>query len=207
MDFIDHLRSMRDANTPYAVATVVEVVGSSSAKTGAKALISAEGEVVTGWVGGGCAESTACHAAVEALESGQTAIIDIDLDDEVLGVGMPCGGSMRVYVEPVQRQRCLWIMGHGEVAEHLCRFAHALGFRVIVNDPMATQDKFPDALERITDDLDYDKLNPHIEDYVIIATQHKGDHESMTRALASGRRSSSTSRKPASGLVKPSSTT
>lgn len=186
MDFIDHLRTLRDANTPYAVATVVEVEGSSSAKTGSKAIIDREGRVVTGWVGGGCAESTACHAAMEALDSGQTSIIDIDLDDEVLGVGMPCGGSMRVYVEPVLRQRCVWIMGHGEVAEHLCRFAHTLGHRVIVNDPLASEDKFPDAHKRITDDLDYDKLAPHESDFVVIATQHKGDHESMTRALASG---------------------
>ncbi|MEM7376513.1 MAG: XdhC family protein [Pseudomonadota bacterium] len=186
MDFIDHLRTLRDANTPYAVATVVDVEGSSSAKTGSKAIIDADGQVLTGWVGGGCAESTACHAALEALDSGQTTIIDIDLDDEVLGVGMPCGGSMRVYVEPVQRQRCVWIMGHGEVAEHLCRFANALGHRVIVNDPMASEAKFPDAHERITDDLDYEKLDPHESDFVVIATQHKGDHESMTRALASG---------------------
>lgn len=37
----------------------------------------------------------------------------------------------------------------------------------------------------ITDDLDYSQLDPKPEDFVVIATQHKGDHESMSRALQS----------------------
>ena len=39
--------------------------------------------------------------AIACMESGQTAVLEIDLDDEVLGAGMPCGGHMRVYIEPV----------------------------------------------------------------------------------------------------------
>lgn len=184
-EFLDHLLAIREQNVPYAVATVIDVVGSTSAKTGSKALIDQHGKVVTGWVGGGCAESTACHAALSSIESGDTQIIDIDLDDEVLGVGMPCGGHMRVYIEPSIPKPCVWIMGHGEVAEHICHMADIMGFAVIVNDPMATADKFADAISLITDDIDYAKLDPKPGDYVVIATQHKGDHESMTRALKS----------------------
>ena len=184
-EFLDHLLAISEQNVPYAVATVIDVVGSTSAKTGSKALIDQHGKVVTGWVGGGCAESSACDAALRCIESGATDIIEIDLDDEILGAGMPCGGHMRVYIEPTIPKPSVWIMGHGEVAEHISHLADLMGFAVIVNDAMATHDKFPDATRLITDDIDYSELTPLSGDFVVIATQHKGDHESMSRALKS----------------------
>jgi len=184
-EFLDYLLSIRQQNVPYAIATVIDVVGSTSAKTGSKALIDANGRVVTGWVGGGCAESSTCYAALKCIETGETDIIEIDLDDEVLGAGMPCGGHMRVYIEPSIPKPSVWIMGHGAVAEHICHLADLMGFSVIVNDSMAEREKFPDAAQLITDDIDYSLLKPEADDFVVIATQHKGDHESMSRALAS----------------------
>jgi xanthine dehydrogenase accessory factor len=50
---------------------------------------------------------------------------------------------------------------------------------------MATRDKFAQASQLITDDIDYSELNPQPGDFVVIATQHKGDHESISRALKS----------------------
>lgn len=187
-EFLDHLLAIREQNVAYAVATVIDVVGSTSAKTGSKALIDQHGKVVTGWVGGGCAESSACDAALRSIASGATDIIEIDLDDEVLGAGMPCGGHMRVYIEPSIPKPSVWIMGHGEVAEHISLLADLMGFAVIVNDAMATEDKFPHATRLIGDDLDYSELIPLAGDFVVIATQHKGDHESMSRALKSDAR-------------------
>ena len=184
-EIIDVLQDMRSKGEPYAVATVVETIGSVSAKTGSKAVIDHDGNVVAGWVGGGCAESTAVEAGLNAIESGDTVVIDIDLDDEVLGAGMPCGGKMRVYVEPVLPKPTLWIMGHGGVAEALCRLGSMMGLNVVVNDPIISREKFPDATQLISDDIDYEQLNPLPGDYVVIATQHKGDHESMQRALQS----------------------
>jgi xanthine dehydrogenase accessory factor len=187
-EILDVLLEMRERGRPCAVATVVETAGSVSAKTGAKAVIDHEGRVVAGWVGGGCAESTTCHAALECLKSAMTTVIDIDLNDEVLGAGMPCGGSMRVYIEPVLPGPALWIMGHGRVAEALCELGDLLGFRVIVNDPGVDRERYPAAKRLITDDIDFRQLEPAPGDYVVIATQHKGDHESLKRALASAAR-------------------
>jgi xanthine dehydrogenase accessory factor len=184
-DTFDIIQELRAAGGPFAVATVVETVGSVSAKTSSKAVIDAHGRVVAGWVGGGCAESATCHKAVECMESGQTAILEIDLDDEVLGAGMPCGGHMRVYVEPILPRPTLWIMGHGRVAECLCSMGDMLGLDVVVNDSTVDRERYPAASRLITDDMDYAELKPKTGDYVVIATQHKGDHESMKRALAS----------------------
>jgi xanthine dehydrogenase accessory factor len=142
--------------------------------------------VLTGWVGGGCAEATVRQAGLECLRNGMPKVVQIDLDDEVLGTGMPCGGSMRVYVEPYVPPPTLWVLGQGAVAECLCRSGASLGFRVVVNEPSATDPtKFPDAAEIIISDYGYERLMPKAEDFVVIATQHKGDHLSAVLALRS----------------------
>jgi len=184
-EILDVLVEMRKQRRPYAVATVVETTGSSSAKTASKAVIDKAGHVVAGWVGGGCAESMTCSQALQCMETGQTAILDVDLNSEVLGAGMPCGGSMRVYVEPVLPRPGLWIMGHGRVAECLCQIGDLQGFEVIVTDRLVDRETYPAASRLITDDPGYEQLQPHRQDYVVIATQHKGDHRSMKRALES----------------------
>ncbi len=184
-DIFNAIAEQRHSGQPYAVATVVETIGSVSAKTGSKAVIDNSGRIVAGWVGGGCAESATCEQALACIESGETAMMEVDLDDEILGAGMPCGGHMRVYVEPVLPRPTLWIMGHGRVAECLCTLAALLDLDVVVNDPLVTPDRYPDAQRLITDDPDYRELQPQAQDYVVIATQHKGDHESMQRAMES----------------------
>lgn len=184
-EIFDVMVEMRAKREPFAVATVVETEGSVSAKTGAKAVIDRDGRVVTGWVGGGCAESSTCHTALECMKSGQTTVIDIDMNEEVLGAGMPCGGAMRVYVEPVLPKPTLWIMGHGRIAECLCMLGDLMGFSVVVNDPLVDYGRYPAAAQLINDDNNYSQLTPLATDFVVIATQHKGDHQSMTRALKS----------------------
>jgi xanthine dehydrogenase accessory factor len=179
---------LRSRNEPHVVATVIETVGSSSAKTGSKAVIDRRGRVLSGWVGGGCAEATCCKAALDALRDGKTRLVEIDMEDEVLGVGMPCGGRMRVYVEPVLAQPTLWILGHGCIAEVVCHLGDLAGLRTVVIDGQATGERYPDAREIVTDDLEYERLQPQPDDFVVVATQHKGDHESMTRALGSDAR-------------------
>lgn len=168
-----------------ALATVIETRGSASARTGSKAVIDRDGKVVLGWVGGGCAQSTVCGAALESMRDGATRTVDLNLDDEVLGTGMPCGGSMRVFVEPLLPRPKLWLLGHGAIAEAICSFGSALGFQVIVNDPLAEAERFPRASRLVPDDLDYKDLQPGPADYVIVATQHKGDHYSMLKAVRS----------------------
>src|SRR6516225_10017451 len=119
----------------FAVATVVRVEGSSSAKRGSKALIDSQGKIVMGWVGGGCAESAVRSEALRCIRSEKPELITLDMQDEVLGVGMPCGGMMDVYIEPVLPQPELLIVGHGRIAEAIAAIAHQVNFSISVNDP------------------------------------------------------------------------
>jgi xanthine dehydrogenase accessory factor len=173
------------ARQPFVIGIVIEAQGSTSARTGAKAVFDTDGSVMAGWVGGGCAESTIAHAALECLDTKTPQIVDVDLDDEVLGAGMPCGGRMRVYVEAVFPRPTLWILGHSRVAECLCHLGALMSFNVVVNDVMAAPERYPDAARVIIDDVDYSALDAAPSDFVVIATQHRGDHESLRRLLAS----------------------
>lgn len=170
----------------YALATVVTNIGSVSAKTGSKAVIDENGKLLFGWIGGGCAESETCFQAMQSIEKRESVMFEVDLDDEMLGVGMPCGGKMSVFVEPFIPNPSVWLIGHGQVVEALSKLASMMGFDVIINDPGASFEQYPDAKSIICDDLDYQQLRPSAEDYVVIATQHKGDHLSMAQAVRSG---------------------
>jgi len=167
----------------FAVATVVRVEGSSSARRGSKAIIDAQGNLVLGWVGGGCAESAVRNEALRCLKLGQPLIIDLDMTDEILGVGMPCGGKMEVYIEPILPNPDLLIAGHGRIAETLAAFADQLDFRVIVSDPGAERSAFPHAERVIAEDFDLSQTPIGRNTYVVIATQHKNDHLWLRKAL------------------------
>jgi xanthine dehydrogenase accessory factor len=167
----------------FAVATVVRVEGSSSARRGSKAIIDSSGKLLVGWVGGGCAESAVRSEALKCIESGIPRMISVDMSEEQLGVGMPCGGTMDIFIEPVLPRPELLIVGHGRIAETLSTLGHLMGFAITVNDPSADIADFPQAEKIITDDFDLTESPIGPKTYVIIATQHKRDHLWLQKAL------------------------
>ena len=123
---------------PFALATVVAVRGSSSAKPGSKAIIDETGRNVLGWIGGGCAQSFVCEEARRALDERRTRLVTADLEDEILGLGMPCGGFMDVYIEPVFPRPRLVIAGLDDAtADALPLLADMAGFEVVETDTRA----------------------------------------------------------------------
>ena len=139
--------------------------------------------MILGWVGGGCAESAVRSEALRCLELGQPLIVTLDMTDELLGVGMPCGGKMEVYIEPVMPEPDLLIAGHGRITETLAVLGHLLGFRIIVNDPGADRSAFAHAQQVIAEDFDLGETPIGPNTYVVIATQHKNDHHWLLKAL------------------------
>ncbi len=82
-----------------AVATIIDVKGSVPREVGAKMLIHPFGQHV-GTVGGGCGEADVIKAGLDVLQTGEPAVVHVDLTEDVsmqaLGV---CGGVMDVFVE------------------------------------------------------------------------------------------------------------
>jgi xanthine dehydrogenase accessory factor len=182
-EFFEKLNLLNTQEVPFAVATVIRITGSVSAKPGAKSILDSEGNTLYGWVGGGCAEEAVRDAAMDSLKDGQTRIVPLDLDDEVLGVGMPCGGTMDVYVEPYLPRPELHLVGHGRIAEVLAELAHLMHFMVTVNDPAAVRERFPKADRLISSDPDFKHLEVGPNTFVVVVTQHKGDQHSIKKAL------------------------
>lgn len=168
---------------PFAIATVVRVQGSSSARRGSKALIDEHGKIVMGWVGGGCAESAVRSEAVKCIQQERPELVTLDMQDELLGVGMPCGGLMDVYIEPVVPKPELLIVGHGRIAETLAKLGHLMNFYVTVSDPAADKKAFPHADRLICEDFDLTETPIGPRTHVVIATLHKSDHIWLQKAL------------------------
>jgi xanthine dehydrogenase accessory factor len=181
--FFARLSELSSSNQPFAVATVIETLGSASAKPGFKAIIDSRGRMILGWIGGGCAESAVCREALVSIKDGKTRVITLDLNDEVFGVGMPCGGAMKVYIEPFLPKPELVIAGHGRIAEMLAQLGALVGFSVTVADPGATPEAFPAASCVIATDLSSADIQVGTNSYVVIATQHKGDHLAIKKVL------------------------
>lgn len=168
---------------PFAIATVVRVEGSSSARRGSKAIIDSQGKLLLGWVGGGCAESAVKSEALKAMETERPQLITLDMRDEELGVGMPCGGKMEVFIEPILPEPELLIVGHGRIAETLSILGNLMGFTVTINDPAADRSSFPNASRIVTEDFDLTETPIGPKSFVVIATQHKRDHLWLQKAL------------------------
>lgn len=100
-EFIKILERHKCRTEPFAVATVVAVSGSSSARVGAKAIFDELGHNVHGWVGGGCAEKFVGEQVLTAIVEGRPRIVTARLDDEVFGLGVACGGQMDVFIDPI----------------------------------------------------------------------------------------------------------
>jgi xanthine/CO dehydrogenase XdhC/CoxF family maturation factor len=84
-----------------AIATVVATRRSSPRPVGSKLAVSESGELA-GSVSGGCVESDVVLAAQEVLDGGEPRLITYGITDEMaLGVGLPCGGEIDVFVEPL----------------------------------------------------------------------------------------------------------
>jgi len=182
-DLYHRAGELADSGQSFAIATVVRVVGSSSARQGSKAIIDSQGRIVAGWVGGGCAESAVGAEALGCIKNESPRLITLDMQDEVLGVGMPCGGRMDVYIEPVLPRPELVIAGHGRIAETLAELGHLMNFSVTVHDPSAERERFPHADRVIDKDFGLAEISFGPRSFVVIATLHKNDHLWLRQAL------------------------
>ena len=83
------------------LATVVETWGSAPRRVGSQLVISGKGEM-EGSVSGGCVEGAVVTEAMEALEDGKQRLLEYGVSDgDAFAVGLACGGTIRVLVEPV----------------------------------------------------------------------------------------------------------
>jgi xanthine dehydrogenase accessory factor len=99
-DIAQELSSWSESGKRFAVATIVRTWNSAPRRPGASMAVAEDGEVV-GSVSGGCVEGAVYELAREVLDSGEPAVVSYGIsDDDALGVGLTCGGTMQILVRP-----------------------------------------------------------------------------------------------------------
>lgn len=100
-DLLADLDRWRRQGKAVAIARVVDIEGSGPRDPGAAMAVSEDGEVV-GSVSGGCVEGAVVTEALDILASGDRRIVTFGYsDDEAFSVGLTCGGTVHLYIEPL----------------------------------------------------------------------------------------------------------
>lgn len=101
-EIIRDIDRWRAAGKRVAVARVVGLEGSGPRDPGAAMAVSEAGEVA-GSVSGGCVEGAVVTEALAVLAGDHPrGIVTFGYsDDEAFAVGLTCGGTIHVYVEPL----------------------------------------------------------------------------------------------------------
>jgi xanthine dehydrogenase accessory factor len=171
----------------FALATVVWRQGPSSSQQGARAIITADGEL-RGWIGGACAEPTVIREAREVIASGtarllllgspdqfgyppESAETDVSgsrqLPDGMTFVPIACQseGALEVYIEPMLPVPHLVVIGDSPMASMLTELARAVGWQA-----------------NLIAGRDFTAADISDRSWVVVATQGKDDEAVLERA-------------------------
>ena len=184
-DLFQAITLLEKEEVPYAIASVFQVHGSSSGKVGDKAVFDSDGKRIIGYIGGGCIENRVAALAKESIKKGNPKTIEIDLDSDEMGMGIPCGGYMSVIVEPQLVNQTIYIRGVGRVVEILCQLASILKFKVIVHTDENEREYYSDADKIITEPIELEDIDFSI-DYFILGTHHRDDDKVTYDAIKKG---------------------
>lgn len=164
---------LADQGVQFALATVVWRQGPSSGHQGARAIITADGEI-HGWIGGACAEPVVIREGQRVIAEGEPQLILLGAPEEfghvpegMVSVPMACQseGALQLYIEPVLTTPRLLVVGRSPMATTLVDLASVLGWRT----------DLVDASEFTADHVDRDSI-------VIVATQGHDDEDTLERA-------------------------
>jgi xanthine dehydrogenase accessory factor len=98
-EVIEELQRWKEAGKAAALATVVQVTGSSLRPTSSKMALTDQQDIA-GSVSGGCVESAIYEEAQSVLRTGEPKLLRYGVSDErAWEVGLACGGTIRVFVE------------------------------------------------------------------------------------------------------------
>ena len=186
MDIYEEILRLKKEGRPSALATIVQCIGSSPQKEGAKMLIRGDGSIL-GSLGGGCIEAEIIQASRKAMKDGSPLTIPFELTEK--HGGLVCGGKVLVYIEPVIPDPHVVILGAGHVGKALSRVAQFSGFRVTVVDDRqeyANRENIPEVSDIVVSDFDsvFSKVAADKNTYLVIATRgHNHDLDALKASL------------------------
>ncbi len=152
-EFLADLAGLQSAADPVAVATLVRVEGSAPRLPGARLCCTRAG-VIQGSVSAGCVENDVFERACQVLESGEPALVNYGIaKEEAFQVGLSCGGSIDVLIEPFQEGQLWGQLREAVAARHPVLLATVitpggfLGKRLLLSADELVRDGFPETFE------------------------------------------------------------
>jgi xanthine dehydrogenase accessory factor len=100
-EFFQQLAQLRHLNRPISLATLVNTVGTSPRKEGAKMWIGEGGDILGSVTIGGCVDAYVIEQAEAVLADQVPRLIELPLGDEdAWELGLSCAGTIEVFIEP-----------------------------------------------------------------------------------------------------------
>ncbi|MBI2956932.1 MAG: XdhC family protein [Acidobacteria bacterium] len=181
MDLYEEIVRLQRQGRKAALATIVHTAGSIPSFQSSKMLVRDDGSIF-GTVGGGCVEAEVWAAAREVMEEEKPRKLSFNLNaDPRYDIGLTCGGTLEIYIEPVLARPTCYVFGAGHVGYFTARVAALAGFSLVVCDDrpqFANRERFPDAASLHADEWEkiFAQLEPNEFSYLVIATRgHKDD--------------------------------
>ena len=193
-EILDRIAELRARQKEFCVVTVVRTENATSAKAGAKAVVTSDG-TLHGFIGGTCVQGAVRRVAREVLGSGAPKLIRVKPRDddeepdssegiELHGSACPSGGTVELFIEPMlMAPRCI-ICGSSPVAATLVALSKVMGYRTVLAAPADQSEEIKGA-DRYVDGYEFGDINISTGDAVIVATQGRRDREALYAALAS----------------------
>ncbi len=187
------VEELRHRGEDFCLVTVIRTANATSAKAGAKAVVTREGSL-HGFIGGGCVQGAATRTALAVMQAGEPRLIRVRPKEdpgssnadglELHDSHCPSGGTVDLFLEPMLQRTRIVICGASPVAATLARLARSMGYETVAAALSADQARIADADRRIEGfDLSAVTLRP--QDAVVVATQGRRDREALKAALLS----------------------
>ena len=166
----------------FVLATVVVGAEKTPGRSGFKLISYADGKF-EGTVGGGRLELKVLVKCREIHKFKENAFLEFMLTEDENGIGMKCGGEVKVFFEYFEAKKKVFIFGAGHLGRSIVPILNSINFYTIVIDnrsDFADKERIPEANEIIaTDYLKYiSDFDPGENDAIIIFTHgHKYDYE------------------------------
>lgn len=171
------------------VASIIESEGSAPQGGGASMAITEDGSTC-GTIGGGCIERYVFKSSRKVFEDGKTRIEEFNLgDNSWSGIGMSCGGKIKMMMRLVEPRERLIVFGSGWVSRAVCQIARMLDYEVMVLDPFAEKELFPGCEVYTQGILHKIKEIPITKfDSILMLTDHRYDFEALSAVIDSNAR-------------------
>src|SRR5215813_4550449 len=101
-EFFQQLEQLRSVHRRISLATLVNTVGTSPRKEGAKMWVGEGGEIIGAVTIGGCVDAYVIEQAEAMLATQVPRLIELPLGDEdAWELGLSCAGTIEVFIEPL----------------------------------------------------------------------------------------------------------